>query len=458
MNSMWLFVLGLAMGCFVGWLLGAARARDLQIEEFAELRGKLAASERMQIELREQLSARDKNLEQIHTQLTAAQVERAAALSRLDSMKANLEEQKQLLADASARFTDAFRALSAEALSKSSDSFLQLAVERFRTLQQEAKGELAQREQAIQALVSPLGEALERYQGEVRDMERERQTAYGSIENYLKTLGETSQRLQHETASLVTAFTKPGVKGRWGELTLRRVVEAAGMSQYCDFVEQPTAESPEGRRRPDLIVKLPGGRTIVVDAKVPLKAYMDAMEAPDAARGRELMLLHVNAVRASMRELGSKNYWSQFDTAPNFVVLFLPAESFFSAALELDRELIVDGIANQVVLATPTTLIACMLIVAYGWQQQKMADNAQRIADVGAELYDRLLKFVEHLQKIRDASEQVCHAVNEAIGSFDTRLVPGARKLRELGAGESMDEIQAPQTIETPLRSPQTES
>ncbi len=457
MGYIFLLILGVGIGWLVGWFWAGARARAMHGIQLAEVQGKLAASEKVQAELRDQLRSRDADLDRVRAELSAAQVERATALTKLESAQANLEQQRQLLDDAGTKLGDAFKALSADALNENNTAFLQLAAERLRALQREAQGELAQRQQAIQALVNPLEEALERYGEQIQAMERERQKAYGSLEHYLKTLGETSQKLQLETTNLVTALKRPGVKGRWGELTLRRVVEAAGMSEYCDFVEQPTAETPEGPRRPDLLVNLPGGRSIVIDAKVPLRAYMDAMDANDETQQQGFMLEHASAVRASMKELGSRTYWSQFEEAPNFVVLFLPGESLFSAALEMDRELIVDGIANKVVLATPTTLIACLLVVAYGWQQQKMAENARRIAEAGSDLYGRILKFTEHLKNIREASEQMCQAVNDAIGSFDSRLVPGARKLRELGAGEAAEEIQTPRLIETSLRLPQSE-
>jgi DNA recombination protein RmuC len=458
MTSIFLIVLGVAVGFLLGWLLAAAKTRSPLQARLRDAEARVGAAESLQAELREQIRGRDLALEQVRDQLRSAELKHATAEAKLESTQANLAEQKQLLDDAASKLSDAFSALSAAALSQNNTSFLQLATERLGALQQEAKGDLMQRQQAIQALVNPLADALKRHHEGIDQMESERQRAFGTIEQHLKTLGEASQKLESETTSLVTALTKPGVKGRWGEITLKRVVEAAGMSAHCDFVEQPTADTPDGRRRPDLIVKLPEGRSIVIDAKFPLKAYLDAMEAADETRRRELMSQHAAAVRSAMKELGSKSYWSQFDEAPNFVVLFLPMESSFGAAVELDRELVADGIANKVVLATPTTLIACLLIVAYGWQQQKMAENSRAIAEIGSDLYDRLLKFTDHLGNIRNTLQRHCDSVNDAIGSFDSRLVPGARKLRELGAGQDSAEIETPQAIEAPIRAPQTKS
>jgi DNA recombination protein RmuC len=249
------------------------------------------------------------------------------------------------------------------------------------------------------------------------------------------------ENLQGETRKLVDALKRPQVRGRWGEITLRRVVETAGMNEYCDFTEQVSVDTDEGRLRPDLIVKLPGGKTVVVDAKVPLKAYMEAIESQDDKVREEAVVKHARQVRDHMKLLGTKQYWNQFDPSPDFVVLFLPGESFFSAALETDRDLIVDGIANKVILATPTTLIALLRTVAYSWQQHRMADNAEKIAKAGSELYERICKFLEHLANVRDSLQRATHSFNDAVGSFESRLLPGARRLKDLGAAPADKEL-----------------
>ncbi len=413
-----LLLAGLAVGAMLGWWVAALRARgDLQVH-------------------------------------------RAVAEVRLAEMQRHLEEQKQLLADAERRFADTFRALSDEALKSNNRAFLDLARSSLETVMAEARGDLGRRQEAIDALVKPLRESLERYERQIHQMERERQEAYGGLANHLETLTQVQQQLQRETGNLVDALKRPQVRGRWGEVTLQRVVEAAGMSRYCDFESQVSVEpkasgtidGENGRLRPDMVVRLPGNRCVVVDAKAPLSRFLEAMEVSDEAARAAALQAHAQAIRGHIAELSSKAYWSQFAFTPDFVVLFLPGESFFSAALEQDRTLIEDGVAARVILATPTTLIALLRAVAYGWNQQEVAENARKIAEAGTELYDRVCRFAEHLARMRDGLEAAGRSFNSAVGSWEGRLVPGARRLKELGAAAPGREAAELRPVESALR------
>ncbi len=373
--------------------------------------------------------------------LEAERTARAIAETRLEEAKRGIEEQKRLLDEAKEALKDTFNALSADALKSNNQMFLELAKKTLENLLIEAKGDLGRRQEAISGMLKPLKEALEQYQRRIRQIEQD----YGGLKEHIKDLTK-------ETSNLATALKVPQVRGRWGEITLRRVVEVAGMSKYCDFEEQPSVQTEDGRRRPDLIVRLPGGRTVVVDAKAPLDAYMDAIESEDEDNRQKALLRHVQAIKKHMQELSSRSYWSQFDPSPDFVVLFLPGESFFSAALEQDRGLIEDGISRRVILATPTTLIALLRTVAYGWQQQQITENAKRIWQTGAELFDRVYKFSEHLSKIGEGLSKAIDSYNSSVGSWTSRVIPSARKLKELGAASQGKDIVEIGPIEKPLR------
>jgi DNA recombination protein RmuC len=340
---------------------------------------------------------------------------------------------------ARAELTEAFKAVSGEALKTNSQIFLDLARTSFETLKVEAKGDLAQRQQAIDELIRPLTESLKRYEQQIQSLEQSRQSAYGGIDRHLTLLNEAQERLRQEAANLVKALRTPGARGRWGELTLRRVVEMAGLVRHCDFVEQATLETEEGRKRPDLVVHLPNHCQIVVDAKTVLAAYLDAHETTDEAQRRAHLARHAAQVRSRMDELSLKAYATQFDRAPEFVVLFLPGEQFLGAALEHDPTLIEDGFAQRVVIATPTTLFAVLRAVAYGWQQADLTENAERIARLGKELYERMAVLAEHLADVGQSLGKSVQAYNKALGSIETRVLPSARKFRELGVGSEKD-------------------
>jgi DNA recombination protein RmuC len=327
---------------------------------------------------------------------------------------------------------------------------LLLAQERLAKLQQETSGDLSQRQEAIKSLVEPLQQRLSDLQTHLRQIESNRESAYGELRNQVQQLAATNRDLQRETGALVSTLKQPQVKGRWGELTLRRAVELAGMSPYCDFDEQVSVHTDEGRLRPDVVVRLPGGANVVVDAKVPLHGFLRVAAAQNDAEREAGLVEHARLVRAHVNQLSSKEYWKQFKPCPEFVVLFVPGESFFSAALERDPLLLDDAITNHVLLASPANLIAILKAVAYGWRQEQIAENAQQISDLGSELYFRFLKFLEHMDDVRGGIERTNKAFNNAVGSMEGRVLPAVRKLKEKGG--YWGEIPTIEPTETALR------
>jgi DNA recombination protein RmuC len=343
----------------------------------------------------------------------------------------------------------AFQALSADALSRNNQAFLDLAKTALGQAQQAARGDLDLRQQAIQDLVTPVRASLEKVDAKINDLERARAGAYAALHEQVRGLVESQSLLRSETGRLVTALRSPTVRGNWGEMQLRRVVEMAGMLDRCDFFTQTTIWAEEGRLRPDLLVRLPGGRTIVVDAKAPLEAYLNAVEATDAARRTHWLGEHARQVRVHMSALGRKSYWEQFDHAPEFAVLFLPGECFFSAALEGDPSLIESGAAQNVILATPTTLLRA---VAYGWRQEKLAENAAEISALGKDLYKRLSDMGNHWNRLGQSLERSVEAYNAAVGSLENRVLVSARRFAELKTAPLGVEIAELEPVETCVR------
>ncbi len=425
-------LIGTAAGALCGWLLASTRVRAALSAALQQAQQAAAANASTLNEVRGQAQASQEQMHRLRESLEAEQRARVAAETRLDESQRNLEQQRRLLVEAEQRLREAFTALSSDVLRKNSEEFARQTEER----------------------VKPLSEALQRYEKQMLEIEQTRQNAYGRMSQALEDVGKASQQLRQETSQLVTALRAPQVRGRWGEITLRRTVEAAGLSSHCDFSEQVSVEGEAGRLRPDLVVHLPGERTIVVDAKVPLQGFLDALEAADEPTRQQQLQRHAAAIRTHMKNLSAKAYWSQFDPSPDFVVLFIPGESFFSAALERDRTLIEDGIASRVILATPTTLIALLRTVAYAWQQHDLVENSRQIGEVAGELFERVCKFAEHFGRVGDHLRKATDSYNDASGSWERRVLPLGRRISELGVATKTTEFAELPVIDANARKP----
>lgn len=353
----------------------------------------------------------------------------------------------------SGKLAETFQALADQALRTTQQTFLDSARSTLETVRVEMTGDMTQRQTAVETVVKPLTESLAKLEIQVREIESARLHAFGGIEQQLQTLSQRELELQKETASLVTALRAPQVRGRWGEMTLRRVAELAGMVERCDFFEQETQETESGRIRPDVIVRLPGDRTVVVDAKVPLTAYLDAMAATSDAERRNALMRHSQQVAKHVDQLSNKTYWQQFQPAPEFVVLFLPGDHFFSAALEYKPTLVEDAVRLKILIATPSTLIAILKGVAYGWRHERLAENAEQIRQVAAEIFDRIVTLETHFNDVGRSLGKSVEAYNRCVASLESRLYPSLRRIRELGA-TTAEEPPAPEPVDIVPRTP----
>lgn len=438
---------GAAIGAVLAWLLVNAKAKrafeDGQADsatQLATFNERLAAKEREVLRLQQAFDQEVGETESLRGENSRLQAqlegERRAATERSESFK-----------QAAEALSEKFSALSRDALKDNNQEFLNPARATLERFQQTAKGDLEQRQHAIDQIVKPLKESLEKVDGKIQEMERIRAGAYSGLIEQVKTLAASQQHLQAETGNLVKALRTPHVRGRWGEIQLRRVVELAGMIQYCDFSEQETIANEDGRIRPDVIVRLPGNRTIVVDAKVPFEAFYESISTADDAVRLERLREHARLVRAHIGALSRKSYWESVQPTPEFVLLFLPGESFYSAALEQDPKLIEDGINQKVIIATPTTLIALLKAISYGWQQEQRAANADEVGKLGKELYDRLRTFLAHFSDIGKNLDRALESYNKGVGSLEARVLVTARKFKERNA-ISGDEIESLEPID----------
>ena len=443
------FVAGGGLGLLIGWLLGSRKQT-------------VAPSDaRLENELRQQLTQRDADLNQTREQLTQTKTSLATTQANQAAAEKLLAEQKQLheqnLRDAKtaqekaiAELRVAFQAMSAEALKQSAPEFLRLAEERLGKFQETAKGDLEKRQESIKVLVEPLKQQLETYQKNLQQNSAAQSSALGEVKKHLETLTQSNQSLAQETQQFRLVLHSNQARGKWGEETLRRVVEAAGMSAHCDFTEQTSS----GENRPDLVVKLPGDRFIIVDAKVPDFDFLNALESAEPMKRAEALAAHAAKLKATIKALADRDYPRQFPNALDYVVLFVPAESLFSAALEGDHDLIIWAAEKRILLATPASLIALLRSVSVSWQQHAQTENAQKIAEAAQEFYARVVKFTEHFEKIRTGLERANSAFNDAAASFQMRVRPAGERLAELGGTSASKELPDVQPLDSTLRLP----
>jgi DNA recombination protein RmuC len=435
-----IFVVGLIAGTLAMQLIMKNRINQ------AEGKGK-AEGESERATLIERISSRDKQIEVLNsaiigkdTEITRLQTEYTKLNSKVAELDTRIAEERKsaqdkllLLNDAQTKLSDAFKALSAEALSKNNQSFMDLAKTTLEKYQESAKTDLENRQKAIGDLVNPVKESLGKFDEKIQGLEKVRLEAYVGLQGLVTELKEGQIKLQNETGNLVKALRVPIVRGRWGEIQLKRVVEFAGMIQYCDFLEQPSTDTGDGRLRPDMVIRLPQNRTIVIDSKAPLEAYLNAIDAKDEITRSEKLKEHAKQVRNHFSKLGEKAYWEQFAPSPEFVVLFLPGESFFSAALEQDPGLIESCVAQRVIIATPTTLIALLKAVAYGWQQETIEKNVREIGKLGQELFVRISDMAEHAEDMGKSLKKAVEHYNSMIGTIESRVLVTTRKFKALG-------------------------
>jgi DNA recombination protein RmuC len=365
--------------------------------------------------------------------------------AELQHERERAEERLATVNDAQERLSASFKALSAEAVQSSMSQLSELTRVQLRAAQAEAKGDLDKRREAVEQLVNPLREQLGRVDAQLLALDQERRESRGRLEAQLRTLADTGERLRTETGALVTALRKPNARGQWGQMQLRNVVELAGMVRYCDFAEQSSLSNDEAVLRPDLVVSMPGGKHVVIDAKAPLQGVLDAYQARDEEERRRHLQDHARLLRKHVRALADKAYWAELESAPDLVVMFLPGEHLYGAALEADPALIEDAMARRVLITTPTTLLAMLHAIAYGWQQERVAESAQAVSELGRELHGRLVKLSSLMSTLGSRLNSAVRAYNETVGSYEARVMPAARRFEDHGAiaaGRDLPELE----------------
>ncbi len=422
----YLVIIGVILGVIITWVLSRPQSR----------------------ELKDRLTARESESTALNEENRKLGEEKIRLETEIMSQKERAEEKLAVIEEAEKKLTDAFKALSSDALKSNNQSFIELAKASLEKYQEGAKGDLEQRQKAIDQMVKPIRESIDKVDVKIQNLEKVREGAYAGLTEKINNLLTSEDKLQKETANLVSALRKPSVRGSWGEIQLRQAVEFAGMVEYCDFLEQESVTDGDGRfQRPDMIIKLPNGRNIVVDAKTPMEAYLQSLESKSEDDRLINLKSHARQLRDKVKDLSMKKYWEQFTPTPEFVILFLPNEALFSAALEQDGGLINYGAENHVIIATPTTLIALLLAVAYGWQQDTVAENARQISDLGRDLYERMGVLADHFSALGKNLDRTVDAYNKAVRSTESRLLVSARKFKELGSG-SEREIELLETID----------
>jgi DNA recombination protein RmuC len=435
---------GLLLGGIVGFLI-AHFAGKARVEK---VRGQLDVRMQEVNDLMLRIEGMNERIDVLNTELKEEGQNRVKAESKLE----DLHEQLKFIEDAKITLGTTFKALSSDVLNTSNEAFLKLAKSTLEKYQTEAKGDLTERQKAIENLVKPMKENLEKYQKLISDMSEKQTGQYTSLQDQVKALLESELSLKTETSKLVTALSSPKVRGRWGELTLKRVAELAGMVERCDFYEQETVDTEDGKLRPDMMVNLPNGRRIVVDAKAPLAGYLEAVDCATEEDRTTHLTKYASHVKKHCLDLSRKEYWDQFDEAPEFVVMFLPGEQFLGAALQEEPGLLEDAFRQKVILATPATLIALLKAVAYGWRQEALEENAKQISELGKELYERLAIMIDHFQNVGKNLDRSLKAYNDAVGSLNTRVIVSGRKFKELGVS-SPKELPDLEKIDTSTRS-----
>ncbi|MEW6321747.1 MAG: DNA recombination protein RmuC [Acidobacteriota bacterium] len=452
----------LVAGFLLGWLLAHGAGRRALADAARAHEGAMAAQQTLFSETARRLGDVQDEVQRVREELDTARVESGALREENATLRAELEHQRQIVPEKVAliektqeQLKASFDALAGAALRTNIEEFLKLADQKLGNVSRDAVGEIARKQQALDDLLKPIRDTLSQVDQKLGEADKDRVQTAAAISTVLKEMASQQERLRGETRNLVRALRTPVVRGRWGEIQLRRAIELADMVAYCDFLEQPTLAGESGRQRPDVVVTLPGNRAVAVDAKVPLEAYLNAQEAGDDAVREGHLADHARQVREHMVKLGGKQYWEALQPAPDFVVMFLPGEAFFQAALQQDPGLIEFGVRHRVFPASPITLIALLQVIAHGWRQERLAENAEEIRALGRQLYDRVTKLTMHLDTVRQRLDGTVRAFNEAVGSYEGRVLPAARRFKELGAasGADLDSVSTVDSVPRVLQS-----